>query len=110
MSKFLRLEANSPATLGAVVEAVARRSSYSDAQILELVSARKIQNRIPIRLNGPDEFPPDKIEERDLVEASATPLSRLERAALIQSSTPTSSKASSVAADTSGVRRSNKKT
>jgi hypothetical protein len=110
MSKFMQLEASSPATLGAVVEAVTRLSTYSEAQILERVSAGKIKDLFPFRPNGPNALPPDTVEEGDLVEASAMPLSREKRAALIQSSMPTASTARAVAAGTSGVRRSSKKT
>jgi len=106
----MKLEANSPATLGAVVEAVTRLSTYSEAQILEFVSAGKIKELFPFRPTRPDELPPDTVEEGDLVEASAMPLSREQRAALIQSSLPTTSTARTVAAGTSRVQRSTKKT
>ncbi len=49
MSEFMQLEASSPATLGAVVEAVTRLSTFSEAQILELVSAGKIRELFPFR-------------------------------------------------------------
>jgi len=110
MSKFMKLEASSPATLGAVVEAVTRLSTYSEAQILEFVSAGKIQELFPFRPTHADALPPDTVEEGDLVEASAMPLNREQRAALIQSSMPTASAAGSVAAGASRVRRSSKKT
>lgn len=106
----MQLEANAPATLGAVVEAVTRLSTYSEAQILELVSAGKIQELFPFRPTRPDELPPDTVEEGALVEASAMPLSRKQRAALMQSSMPTTSTARSLEAATSRVKRSTKKT
>jgi hypothetical protein len=91
MSEFMKLEANAPATLGAVVEAVTRLSTYSEAQILELVSAGKIKDLFPFHPVRTDELPADTVEEGELVEASALPLSRERRAALIQSSMPSSS-------------------
>ncbi|MGA2711099.1 MAG: hypothetical protein ACLQJ0_04910 [Steroidobacteraceae bacterium] len=106
----MKLEASSPATLGAVVEAVTRLSTYSEAQILELVSAGKIKDLFPFRPTRPDELLPDTVDEGDLVEASAMPLSREQRAALIQSSLPATATARSVATGTSRVRRSSKKT
>jgi len=90
MSEFIKLEANSPATLGAVVEAVTRLSTLSEAQILELVSAGKIQELFPFHPRS-EALPADTVAEEDLVEASALPLSRERRAALIQSSVPVSS-------------------
>jgi hypothetical protein len=35
MSEFLKLEANAPATLGAVVEALTRLSTYPEAELIE---------------------------------------------------------------------------
>ena len=72
--------------------------------------SRKIKDLFPFRPNGPDEPPPDTVEEGDLVEASAMPLSLEKRAALIQSSMPATPKARSVAAGTSRVQRPAKKT
>jgi hypothetical protein len=88
MSEFIQLEASAPATLGAVVEAVTHLSTYSEAQLLDLVSAGKIKDLFPFRPNALDELPADTVEESELVEASAMPLSRERRAALIQSSMP----------------------
>ena len=89
MSEFLKLEANAPATLGAVVEALTRLSTYPEAELLELVSAGKIREVFPFR---PAE-PLDSIEEGELIEASAMPLSGEQHAALIQSSLPKTSTA-----------------
>jgi hypothetical protein len=88
MSEFIKLEASAPATLGAVVEAMTRLSTLSEAHILELVSAGKIQELFPFRPNRVDALPADTVDEGDLVEASALPLSAERRAALIQSSMP----------------------
>jgi hypothetical protein len=88
MSKFKKLEANSPATLGAVVEAVTHLSTLGEAQILELVSAGKIKEVFPFRPNLRGTPPADTVDERDLDEASALPLSRKRRAALIHASMP----------------------
>jgi hypothetical protein len=88
MSEFIKLKAGAPATLGAVVEAVTRLSTYSEAQILELVSTGKIKDVFPFCSTRPEELPADRVEESELVEASAMPLSRERRAALIQSSMP----------------------
>ena len=76
MGEFIKLEANQPATLGAVVGAVSRLSTLSEAQILECVSAGKIQELFsfhPVKLEA---LPPDTVDDHDLVEASAMPLSR----------------------------------
>jgi hypothetical protein len=109
MSEFSKLDANAPATLGAVVEAVTRLSTFSEAQILELVSAGKIKDLFPFRPSRPDELPADTVNESDLEEASAMPLSRERRAALIQASMPSSS-SRSVKPGKTPVPRTNKKT
>jgi hypothetical protein len=109
MSEFSKLEANAPATLGAVVEALTRLSTFSEAQILELVSAGKIKDLFPFRPNRPDELPADTVDESELQEASAMPLSDERRAALIQASMPASSRRS-VKPATSPVKRTGKKT
>jgi hypothetical protein len=88
MSKFMKLDAKAPATLGAVVEAVTRLSTLSEAQILELVSAGKIADLFPFRPGGDHPIPPDTVAEHELVEASAAPLNRKQRDALIESSLP----------------------
>lgn len=54
MTEFHKLEANAPATLGAVVEAVTRLSTFSEAQILELVSADKIKDLFPFPTHRAD--------------------------------------------------------
>jgi hypothetical protein len=41
--KFIELDAKAPATLVAVVEAITRLSALGEAEILELVSAGRIQ-------------------------------------------------------------------
>jgi hypothetical protein len=91
MSEFMRLDAKAPATLGAVVEAVARLSTLSEARILELVSAGKIADLFPFKPAGDQPMPSDTTAEEELVEASALPLNRKERDALIQSSLPATS-------------------
>lgn len=106
MSEFLKLEANAPATLGAVVEAVTRLSTYPEAELLELVSAGKIGDVFPFRPTAPATLEPDTVEEEALAEASAMPLSREQRAALIQSSLPQTSTA--VNSSPSRRRRKNK--
>jgi hypothetical protein len=93
MSEFLKLEANAPATLGAVVEALTRLSTYPEAELLELVSAGKIREIFPFRPAEPLNLGADSLEEDQLVEASAMPLSRERHAALIQSSLPQTSAA-----------------
>jgi hypothetical protein len=85
MSKFIKLESSQPATLGAVVDVVTRISTLGEAKILEMVSAGKIKNLFPFK-PGTEEIPPDTVDESELTEASAMPLSRERRAALIQSS------------------------
>jgi hypothetical protein len=88
MSEFLKLEADAPATLGAVVEAVTRLSTYSEAEILELASTGKINGVFPFRPAIPVALGADSVAEEELVEASAMPLSSERQAALIQSSLP----------------------
>ena len=88
MSKFMLLDAKAPATLGAVVEAVTRLSTLSEARVLELVSAGRIGELFPFKPAGGQAVPADTVAEEDLVEASASPLTRAQREALIQSSLP----------------------
>ncbi len=88
MSEFLKLEADAPATLGAVVEAITRLSTYPEAEFLELVSAGKIRDVFPFRPTVPTDLAPDFVAENELVEASAVPLRPDRHAALIQSSLP----------------------
>jgi hypothetical protein len=89
MSEFMLLDAKAPATMQAVVEAVMRLSTFSEAQILELVSAGKLSEMFPFRPQSGQDIPPDFVPEDELNEASALPLSREARAALIQSRMPT---------------------
>lgn len=105
MSEFIKLDANSPATLSAVVEAVTRLSTYSEAQILELVSEGKLHELFPFRPRAQD-LPADTVAEEDLVEASPLPMSRERRAALIQSSMPSSGPRSATPAEGKVIRRS----
>ena len=70
--------------------AVTRLSTFSEAQILELVSAGKIRELFPFRPRPPDTLPADTEDEHALVEVSALPMSRDRQAALIQSSMPSS--------------------
>jgi hypothetical protein len=91
MSEFMRLGAKAPATLGAVVEAVTRLSTLGEAKILELVSAGKIADLFPFTAAADQPIPSDTVAEKDLVQASPSPLNRKEREALIQSSLPASS-------------------
>jgi hypothetical protein len=89
MSKFMLLDAKAPATLGAVVEAVSRLSTLSEARILELVSAGKISELFPFKPASGEPIPADTVADEELVEASAGPLNREQRDALIESSLPT---------------------
>jgi len=61
MSEFMRLDAKAPATLGAVVEAVTRLSTWSEAQILELVSAGKIEELFPYKPASGQPIPADTV-------------------------------------------------
>jgi hypothetical protein len=74
--------------LGAVVEAVTRLSTLSEAQILELVSAGKVAEWFPFKPARERAVPADTVTEEELVEASASPLNRKQRDALIHSSLP----------------------
>ena len=93
MSKFKRLDANAPATLGAVVEAVTRLSTLGEARILEIVSAGKIAEHFPYAPAADRPLPADTVSEDELVEASVTPLKRQQREALIDSSLPSAARA-----------------
>ena len=84
----MQLDAKSPATLGAVVEAVTRLSTLGEAQILDIVTAGKIAELFPYTPRADRAIPADTLAEDDLVEASAAPLKRPQRDALIQSSLP----------------------
>jgi len=88
MSEFMRLDAKAPATLGVVVEAVTRLSTLGEAKILELVSAGKIADLFPFKPAGDQPIPADTVADEELVEASASPLNRKQRDALIKSSLP----------------------
>lgn len=88
MSKFMELNAKSPATLGAVVEAVARLSTLGEAKILEIVTTGKLHEVFPYAPPTKRALPADTLAEEELVEASAAPLKRSQREALIQSSLP----------------------
>jgi hypothetical protein len=86
MKEFMQLEANAPATLEAVVAAVARLSTLGEAQILQIASEGRLGEFFPFRPRRNQEIPPDFMSLEDLVEASPLPLSREEHVALIQSS------------------------
>jgi len=88
----MTLDAKAPATLGAVVEAVTRISTLSEARILELVSAGKIADVFPYVPAAKRTVPADTVVEEELVEATAQPLNRRQRDALIASSLPTAQK------------------
>ncbi len=88
MSKFMSLDAKAPATLGAVVEAVTRLSTLSEAKILELVSAGKLLDVFPFQIPGNQTLPADSKSDDELIEASASPLSASARAALVGASLP----------------------
>jgi len=87
MSKFMTLNSEGPATLGAVLEAVTELSTLGEAKILELVTAGKIAEVFPFK-PAKARLPADTQSEAQLVEASAMPLSRKQRDALIQVSLP----------------------
>ena len=90
MNELLPLETGSPAPLPAVVAAITRLSAFSEAQILELISAGKLHEIFPFLPASPEALPPDTVGEDALVAASAMPWSRERRAALIQTSMPSS--------------------
>jgi hypothetical protein len=74
MTRFLKLKADAQVTIDAVVAAIARLSTYSEAEIISIVSAGKIQKLFPFHPALPDEIPADTVDESELVEASAMPL------------------------------------
>ena len=87
------LDAKAPATLGAVVEAVARLSTLSEAKILELVSAGNLQDVFPFQPAGNLTLPADSQSDEDLIEASALPLNAAQRAAIVSASLPNAASA-----------------
>jgi len=89
MSEFRHLDTKGPAQMDAVVEAVLRLSTFSERQILDLVSEGQLGELFPYRSKA-QELPPDSVAEDDLIDASAMPMNRTEKAALIQSSMPSS--------------------
>jgi hypothetical protein len=91
MRELNRLEENAPTTMGAAVKAITRLSTLSEVEILELVSEGKIEDLFPFRPVSVGEIPEDTVDESELVEASPFPLSREQRATLIQSSMPAKS-------------------
>ena len=91
MNEFMRLDAKAPATLGAVVEAVAHLSTLSETRILELLSAGRIAELFPFKPAADGPIPSDTEADEDLTVASAAPLTRKRRDALIESSLPVSS-------------------
>jgi hypothetical protein len=90
MRNFMNLDLKAPATMEAVLEAVVRLSAYDETQLLDLVSAGRLHEVFPFRPSKTDVIAPDFATENELIEASAFPLDRKERAALIQSSMPPS--------------------
>jgi hypothetical protein len=98
MREFMQLDANAPATMEAVVEAVVRLSTYSEREVLELVSGGQLGELFPFHPRQ-QEIPPDFVAEEDLQEASALPVSRERQGALIQSSMPSTIKPSGPAAE-----------
>jgi hypothetical protein len=88
MSKFMQLDANAPASLGAVVEAITRLSTLGEDKILEIVSAGKIAEHFPYKPSANETVPADTMAEEDLVEASALPLNVKQRDALLHASLP----------------------
>ena len=65
-----------------------RLSTLSEAKILEHVSAGKIAELFPYKPAAGQPIPADTVAEDELAEASARPLSREQRDALIESSLP----------------------
>ena len=76
MGEFRQYDAEAPATLEAVVEAVTRLSTLSEVKILELVSAGKVADLFPLKPAGDQPVPTDAMAEEELLEASASPLTR----------------------------------
>jgi len=76
--------------MGTVAEAVVRLSTFSERQILDLVSGGQLGELFPFRPKA-QTLPPDSVAEEDLEEASTLPMTRDQKAALIQSSMPSSS-------------------
>jgi hypothetical protein len=92
MGELMLLDAKAPATMEALVEVVMRLSTRSEAQVLELVSAGKLGEVFPFCPKNGHKIPPDFVSEDDLVEASALPLKRVQRSALMPSGISPSAK------------------
>jgi hypothetical protein len=73
LSEFQLLDAKAPATLGPMVNAVTRLSTFSEAQILEYISAGKIKELFPFNPASTQRIPADMVAEEDLIKASALP-------------------------------------
>jgi hypothetical protein len=78
-----------------VISVTSRLSTVSEAQILEFVSAGKSKDLFPFKPVSDQAIPDDTVAEEELVEASASPLTREQRGALIQSSMPAAATSSS---------------
>ncbi len=100
MSDFIDLDEKAPATLEGVLLAVARLSTLTEEQILEIASSGQLQNHFAFRPAKIFDDIGDFVDENDLMEASPLPLSRQERADLIQSSMPTRASPSGATGDT----------
>ena len=96
MREFMQLDADAPATMEAVVEAGVRLGTYSEREVLELVSGGQLGELFPFHPRQ-QAIPPDFVAEEDMQEASALPVSRERQGALIQSSMPSTTKPSGAA-------------
>jgi hypothetical protein len=101
---FIGTDPATPATLESVVAAVMRLSTLDEAELLELVSAGRLDEVFPFRPGGQQRAPADFVAEADLIEASAKPLKRRERHALVQSSIAAPPKEPHRAVSAAGVR------
>jgi hypothetical protein len=76
-----------PATLDAVVAAVVAASRYDESELQEMASEGTLRKLFPFKPHAVD-IPPDTMPRDQLRRASALPLDRNTRKALIQSSMP----------------------
>ena len=88
MSEFKKLNLKGPATLKAVLEAVAHLGSYDETQVAALAAEGRLQELFPFRPATFDEPIDDFNSEEEIVEASPRPLSAAQRAELMRSSLP----------------------
>lgn len=88
MPNSINHDSSRPATLEAVIEAIAKLSALDELEIKALVSSGKLQDILPFLRSPPMETVQDFASDDEVVEASPLPLSIKQRAELILASIP----------------------